>query len=203
MPPPTQSELTGLLARVVKRVLKLLNRRGYLVEDQGQTYLEGESEEGALTTLQGAATSYRIGLGPRRGQKVYTLRTIEAEEGNDSGRCIQNNGFSLHAGVSCEADERKKLERVCRYVARPAIANERLKLADCGQEVLTLKTPFRDGTTHLVMSPVELLQKLAALVPNAIATLGVGPAQAKAESGQVSWRIGAERQMALASGSPR
>ena len=56
---------------VVKRVLKLLIRRGYLVEDQGQTYLEGESEEGALATLKGAATSYRIGLGPRRGQKVY------------------------------------------------------------------------------------------------------------------------------------
>ena len=36
-------------------------------------------------------------------------------------------------------------------------ANERLKLTDCGQVVLTLKTPMRDGTTHIVMSPLELL----------------------------------------------
>jgi len=75
-----------------------------LIEDQGQTYLEGEGEESALSTLQAAATSYRIGLGPRRGKKVFTLRTIEAEEGGFE-RCVQNNGFSLHADVSCEANE--------------------------------------------------------------------------------------------------
>ncbi len=162
---PTQEELSQLLERLVKRLLKLLTRRGYLVEDQGQTYLEGEGEESALSNLQAAATSYRIGLGPRRGKKVYALKTVEAEEGEGSERCVQNNGFSLHADVSCEADDRKKLERLCRYVARPAIANERLKLTDCGQVVLKLKTPFRDGTTHIVMSPLELLQRLAALVP--------------------------------------
>jgi len=31
--------------------------------------------------------------------------------------------------------------------------------------VLQLKTPYRDGTTHLVMTPLEFLQRLAALVP--------------------------------------
>jgi len=31
--------------------------------------------------------------------------------------------------------------------------------------VLKLKTPCRDGTTHLVMSPLEFMQRLAALVP--------------------------------------
>jgi hypothetical protein len=31
--------------------------------------------------------------------------------------------------------------------------------------VLKLKTPWRDGTTHLVMSPLEFMQRLAALVP--------------------------------------
>ncbi|MFC1749455.1 transposase [Pseudomonadota bacterium] len=49
------------------------------------------------------------------------------------------------------------------------MANERLKLADCGQVVLTLKTVFLDGTTHIVMSPLDLLQKLAALVPRNLA----------------------------------
>jgi hypothetical protein len=33
-----------------------------------------------------------------------------------------------------------------------------------GQVVLRLKTPYRDGTTHLVMSPLEFMQRLAALV---------------------------------------
>ena len=34
-----------------------------------------------------------------------------------------------------------------------------------GQLVLKLKTPCRDGTSHLVMSPLEFMQRLAALVP--------------------------------------
>jgi hypothetical protein len=154
-----------LLERIVTRVLRLLTRLGYRVEDQGPAYLEGALAEGALSTLQAAATSYRIGLGPRQGKKVLTLRTVEADEDRGSERCVQNNGFSLHAEVSCEANDRKKLERLCRYVARPAMANERLKLSDGGQVVLTLKTPFRDGTTHRVMSPLALLQRLAAWVP--------------------------------------
>ena len=73
----TQRELNQLLEHLVRRLLRLLTRRGYLVEDQGQTYLDDESEETALSNLQAAATSYRIGLGPRRGKKVLTLRTIE------------------------------------------------------------------------------------------------------------------------------
>ena len=34
-----------------------------------------------------------------------------------------------------------------------------------GQVVLKLKTPYRDGTSQLVMSPLEFMQRLAALVP--------------------------------------
>jgi len=56
-------------------------------------------------------------------------------------------------------------EHLCRYITRPAIANERLARNGAGQVVLTLKTPYRDGTTHVVMSPLEFMQRLAALVP--------------------------------------
>ena len=38
-------------------------------------------------------------------------------------------GFSLHAGVEARADERKKLERLCRYIARPAVSETRLSQA--------------------------------------------------------------------------
>jgi len=34
-----------------------------------------------------------------------------------------------------------------------------------GPVVLKLETPWRDGTTHLVMWPLEFMQRLAALVP--------------------------------------
>jgi len=48
----------------------------------------------------------------------------------------------------------------------PLLANERVQTNAAGQVVvLKLKTPWRDGTTHLVMSPLEFMQRLAALVP--------------------------------------
>jgi hypothetical protein len=62
-------------------------------------------------------------------------------------------------------NQRHKLEQLCRYIARPAIANERLAVNPAGQVVLTLKTPYRDGTTQIVMEPLEFMQRLAALVP--------------------------------------
>src|SRR4051812_37387328 len=77
----------------------------------------------------------------------------------------QMQRFRLHAAVCCNAHQRKELERLCRYITRPAIANERLKRNRAGQLVLQLKSPWRDGTTHIVMSPLELMQRLAALVP--------------------------------------
>ncbi len=54
---------------------------------------------------------------------------------------------------------------LCRYITRPAIANEPLTLNRAGEVVLQLKSPYQDGTTPTVMSPLEFMQRLAALVP--------------------------------------
>jgi len=67
--------------------------------------------------------------------------------------------------VRCGADDRQALERLCSYMTRLALANERLQTNAAGQVVLKLKTPWRDGTRHLVMSPLEFMQRPAALVP--------------------------------------
>ena len=47
----------------------------------------------------------------------------------------------------------------------PRQANERLSVNRAGQIVLKLKTAWRDGTSHHVMTPMEFMQRLAALVP--------------------------------------
>ena len=79
--------------------------------------------------------------------------------------CADIDGFSLHAAVRCGADDRQALEQLCRYITRPALTNERVQTNAAGQVVLKLKTPWRDGSSHLVMSPLEFMQRLAALVP--------------------------------------
>jgi hypothetical protein len=75
------------------------------------------------------------------------------------------DGFSLNAAVSCQPYQRDRLERLCRYVTRPAICLERLTVRGDGQIQYELKNPFRDGTTHILFSPLDFLSKLAALVP--------------------------------------
>ena len=97
---------------------------------------------------------------------MLSLRTVPGrDEKATVGLCAEAHGFSLHAGVRCGAHQRKRLERLCRYITRPAIANERLKRDGAGNVVLQLKSPWHDGTTHIRMSPLEFMQRLAALVP--------------------------------------
>jgi hypothetical protein len=71
----------------------------------------------------------------------------------------------FHASVAIPARARDRLERLLRYCARPAISHPRLTLASDGRVLLALKTPRFDGTTHLVLSPHELIERLVALVP--------------------------------------
>jgi len=63
------------------------------------------------------------------------------------GLCADAHGFILHAAVRIGSDQRKQLEQPCRYITRPALANERLSRNAKGQVVLQLKSPYRDGAT--------------------------------------------------------
>jgi hypothetical protein len=75
---PTDEALRAVLHKIITRTMKLLNRRGVLVEMQGRTYMadnDSDSDETrALRPLQAAACIYRIGFGPRPGQKVLTVQ---------------------------------------------------------------------------------------------------------------------------------
>jgi Putative transposase len=75
-------------------------------------------------------------------------------------------GFSLHAGAAAEAEQRPKLERLCRYITRPAVAIERLSLTAQGHVRYALKTAYRDGTSHVLFEPLDFLARVAALVPS-------------------------------------
>lgn len=73
----------------------------------------------------------------------------QAEQQGDHRSAVNAGGFSLHAGLDIEPHQREKLERLCRYVSRPPVATERLAMSSSGQVRYQLKTPYRDGTTHI------------------------------------------------------
>ena len=63
---------------------------------------------------------------------------------------VRRSITGLQIGVSDRADDRKKLERLCRYISRPAVSEKRLSLTSNGNIRYLPKTPYRDGTTHVI-----------------------------------------------------
>jgi hypothetical protein len=163
---PTSAEVTHLTHTLAHRIGRFLERQGLLERDAENSYLAGDDvEAGPMDQLLGYSTTYRIAVGPRQGRKVFTLQTLPAcDEPFDDG-VGQVAGFSMHAGVAARADERNKLERLCRYISRSAVSEKRLSLTPNGNVRYQLKTPYRDGTTHVIFEPLDFIARLAALVP--------------------------------------
>jgi hypothetical protein len=165
---PSANELQRLVEQVGAQVGQVLERRGLIERDIENAWLATDFEAGPLDDLIGHSITYRIAVGPRAGQKLFTLQTVpprlQGPELDPNG-AARAGGFSLHAGLDIAASEREKLERLCRYISRPPVATERLALSASGQVRYGLKTPYRDGTTHIVLEPLELMARLAALVP--------------------------------------
>ena len=155
---PARQSSRGCLSRIIQRILKLLTRTGYLIEERDMRYLAEAESDRALTPLQAAACTYRIALTATRRAKSAEPANRPQPRGRFHAAGLRQRArleaYTLQCAVA--PMKRKELERLCRYITRPAIANERLKRNPAGQVVLQLKSPYRDGTTHIVMSPLAV-----------------------------------------------
>ncbi len=162
---PQRDDVVRLLHRLSGRIARLLERRGLLIKDSECVGLNLEADS-SLEHLQAASIQYRIAVGPNAGRKALTLYTVPPDEDAlASGLVASIAGFSLHAGTVCEPWQRGRLERLCRYITRPPIATKRLSVDAQGRVVYRYKRPFRDGSTHVVLEPLDFMARLAALVP--------------------------------------
>jgi len=73
-------------------------------------------------------------------------------------------GWSVDASVHIEEWDRQGLERLVRYCARPPISGERLSWLNDTTLVYSLRKPTLDGRMELVLTPVELLDRLSKLI---------------------------------------
>jgi len=127
-------------------------------------------DEPLLAVLAAASLRGRSASGSNAGERWRRLGDrVEPATWNDdpeaSPRIPQHGGLSLHAAVAVPARDRRRLERLCRYVARPPLANERLEEHPDGRLALRLKTRWRDGTSHILMERSELIDRLVPLIP--------------------------------------
>jgi len=65
----------------------------------------------------------------------------------------------------------RRVEQFCRYLLRPPVAQDRLRLTGEGRVLLELKSELADGTRHLLFEPLEFLEKLAALITRGLAEM--------------------------------
>ena len=165
---PTSAQLTQLAHTIARRVGRMLEREGLLERESERLDFSGVlDEEDPMTDLVGHSITYRIAVGPHRGRKVFTLQTLAGSDWENGSADAPGNiaGFSLHAGVAVKRNQREKLERLCRYICRPPVSEKRLSVTPRGDIGYSLKTPYRDGTTHVIFEPLDFIARLAALVP--------------------------------------
>jgi hypothetical protein len=163
---PTGAEVAHLACALRRRTLRFLRKAGKLGEDDGLADLHDDVPP-LLATLAAAAVQGRTALGPRAGAYAPRLGRGSADGGEfRRGKlCADAEGFSLHAGVRIAEYSRQRLEKLCRYAARPPVVHDRLQLRPDGKILYKLKRRYRDGSTHIVLEPLALLERLAALIP--------------------------------------
>ena len=165
---PENEEIQQLAESLAERIPKFLEHHGLGPDRSPEECDPLSRDQPGLATLYAASVSGRVAFGPNAGRRLTRIGDQidpESMEAFASPRCAGVSGFSLHANTHVDAADRRRLERLVRYCARPAIALERLESLSDGRLRYRFKRPWRDGTTHVVFQPLELLERLCALVP--------------------------------------
>ncbi|MEY3902455.1 MAG: hypothetical protein RL189_1761, partial [Pseudomonadota bacterium] len=139
---PTNESIQNLVGRISTKINNLLIKKGYLekVEDMvlvgNIDEIFSDSSQNSFEDIhlpaQAASVAHRIAFGPNAGQPVRRLKTqtslwpSEQNFKSNSTACVSAGGYSVHAETAIKANERERLEKLVRYMARPAISDERV-----------------------------------------------------------------------------
>ena len=162
---PSHDDMVTLVHTISHSIAQYLEKASLVQRDmENSDFNLPVDDEDSLLQLQGASVTHRIAMGPQQCQKVFTLQTLPANAEGEYGQLANTLGFSFHTGVFANADEPEKLERLCRYISRPAVSEQRLCITKQGQIRYELKTQYRDGTTHVFLIQLILLASLQRLL---------------------------------------
>lgn len=152
LPPPSDDDVQTLAARIVRRTARILARRDRDNEPD-------DEPPDALAQAQAESVTAQLALPAERGPSTKTTRTKRL--------CAVLDGFSLHAATAVDATDRAALERLLRYILRPAISASRVTVRPDGRVEYRYRKPDPSGRTSWVTDGVELCRRLATLVPPA------------------------------------
>ena len=168
-PAPSRETLANVVERIHDRTRRWLRRHGYLDERPAEERSNEPPAESAvdacLRIAAGQGTlAKRLDPPSDGGAGGHEDGEHDAFAARKSKWVAAYEGFDLHAGVTVANGHRTFLERLCRYGARPAFALERLSPRPDGTFAYRMKYPLR-GKTHRILTPMELMARLAGIVP--------------------------------------
>ena len=145
--PPSDDDVEQLLIRIARRVEALVTKTQPVGDDDDNADPLAVDRASAILPALGRAAKSPTQSRPR------------------SRRCSFLDGYSLHADLDVEADERRKLERLLRYGLRPAFAQRRLSITPSNKMHLELRKPTHTNQTAIVLDAKAFLRRLIATIP--------------------------------------
>ena len=192
LPPPTDEQVEAVAQDAASRALTVLATAGHDIDalrHRDDEYLfdaaaadEAPEAQGTLALAMKASLLDRVAVGPRAGHSIERLWRFDpallaalsaAHSGDEPApkrrqrarRCAGHDGFEVHAATAVRAKKRGALERLVRYLLRPAVPNQRLRMRDDGRVEMRFKRTWRDGTAGFVFDRLDFLLRLVSLIP--------------------------------------
>jgi hypothetical protein len=161
-PPSSKDDIAEVAQRVRDRAMRWLRKRGHLDERAAE---ERSNEVAELSAIDGCTQLALAGgaflARPPPSSNDTKGADLERRERRFSATC---DGFDIHCAVRLAADDDLGRERLVRYCTRPPFALDRIEVLRDGRIAYLLKVP-RKGRTHRLMTPMEFMARLAALIP--------------------------------------
>jgi hypothetical protein len=167
---PTEQDVQELTERVAARIERVLRKAGRYLDAQDAEGADAGDQlalaEPALSACYQAAAGGQQLFGDSAGKPA--LRLLLGPGANQKAApklCAQVCGVNIHASAAVPGTDRPRIERLCRYAARPPLSQERLHELPDARLRLDLKKPWADGTTAFVLQPLDLIARLVAAIP--------------------------------------
>lgn len=150
LPPPTDHDVADVASRVCRQTRRLLLRHNAWRDLSPPT--------------QGLPLHGHVSLGPPHQHRDVRLIGAAAKTGCGQ-QATHDDAYSFDVYAGQTAANPDRLRRLAEYNLSPPLDPDDLTLLPDGQVRLTFKRPRHDGTGHVVLHPLELLDKLVALTP--------------------------------------
>jgi hypothetical protein len=164
---PTSEEVTEVARWTHERLGRVLERHGRSLDvlacDDAPDLLA--QEQPALASCYGASVADRQLLGDAPGQQTRKLVHPVREVAKPNEALAEVGGVNVHAGAAVPSRDRQRRSRLCRYVARPPLSQDRLETTADGRYRYNFRHAWNNGVHAVLLAPLDLIARLCALIP--------------------------------------